>query len=49
MSDKEKLLQALRIIDEIDTWVRCLFADGKISEQDGNEILTYCKKANSLL
>ena len=44
-----KLLEVLRIVDEMDTYIKVLYADGKLNLQDAYELLNYIKKANDTL
>lgn len=49
MTDLAKLLEVLRIVDELDTYIKVLYADHKLNQQDAQELLNYCKKANNIL
>jgi hypothetical protein len=49
MNDTAKLLEVLRIVDELNTYIKVLHADGKLNTQDARELLNYCKKANDVL
>lgn len=49
MNDIAKLLEVLRIIDELDTYIKVLAVDKKLNIHDANELLNYCKKANNVL
>lgn len=49
MNEQEKLLEVLRIVDEMDTYIKILFADHKINKQDAQELLNYIRKANEVL
>lgn len=49
MTDLAKLLEVLRIVDELDTYIKVLHADNKLNTQDAKELLNYCKKANDIL
>lgn len=44
-----KLLEVLRIVDEMDTYIKILATDKKLNEQDANELLNYIRKINDIL